>query len=328
MNRIYKFDTIKVICMMMVVLVHTLINSYGSVQQEMIRFPLLCYTMPMFTFISGYFSKPIQNLKKKVKQLLIPCIIFTLINDGIQILVNPEYHLSLVTPGFAMWYLWALFIYRTILPYVHKMPYIVIISFIFSWVAGFYNGINATLSMSRIICFFPYFLLGYKVAHDSKYTKLQQYILGTNWISTVLLLIIFAVWEIFIYTHPGHTIATGFNSGYGVSKFGIVLRILLQVTIIVTGYLFIRIIPNRPLSITKYGSRTMNVYLLHATVVLPFAYKVFPPLVDASIIVAVCMILVPTSICLIFFTNKIDTLIKYVFRQSNGSSADITPEAK
>lgn len=166
--------------MMMVVLVHTLINSYGCVQQEMIRFPLLCFTMPLFAFISGYFSKPEQQLKKNINLLLIPCLVFTLINDGIQYIVNPNYYFSLKTPGFAMWYLWALFVYRSILPYIYKIPHVILLSFVLTWCAGLYTGINSVLSLSRIICFLPYFLLGNKIAHEQKYIKMKESLLHKN----------------------------------------------------------------------------------------------------------------------------------------------------
>ena len=162
---------------MLVVIVHTLNNSYGDTGQEMIRFFCLCYTMPMFTFISGYLSKPHSSFRKNVTSLLIPCIIFTLVNDIIQIIVNPNYHFSLLTPGFAMWYIWALFVYRISLPYLLKIPHILIISFIVSWIAGFVPQINSTFSLSRIICFLPYFILGYKVANDNTFKKAKDAVL-------------------------------------------------------------------------------------------------------------------------------------------------------
>lgn len=176
-SRIYKFDSIKVWCMLLVVIVHTLNNSYGSVGQEMIRFFCLCYTMPMFTFISGYFSKPDSSFRKNVTSLLIPCILFTLVNDGVQLLVCPNYHFTLTTPGFAMWYLWALFVYRISLPYLAKIPYVVILSFVITWIVGFIPQINNTFSLSRIFCFLPYFLLGYKMAHEECFLKYKTLLL-------------------------------------------------------------------------------------------------------------------------------------------------------
>lgn len=117
-ERIYKFDTLKVICMMMVVLAHTLTNSYGCKEHEMIRFLLLCFTMPLFMFISGYLSKPESSFPNSFRYLLVPFIVLTFVYDGIQYLVNPSYVFSWKTPGFAMWYLWTLFIYRVSLRYL------------------------------------------------------------------------------------------------------------------------------------------------------------------------------------------------------------------
>lgn len=93
-KRIEKFDFLKVYCMLLVVIVHTLINSYGDVGQELIRFFCLCYTMRMFAFISGWFSKGELNFRKNIKQLLVPCIVMTILNDGIMYALNPQYHLN------------------------------------------------------------------------------------------------------------------------------------------------------------------------------------------------------------------------------------------
>lgn len=176
-KRIEKFDCLKVWCMMLVVVVHTLINSYGDVGQELIRFFCLCYTMPMFAFISGWFSKGEINFRKNIKQLLVPCIVMTILNDGIMYAVNPQYHLNILTPGFAMWYLWALFVYRTILPYIARIPYVILMSFILSWIVGFIPQINANFSLSRIVCFLPYFLLGHKIARDAQWSKIHDNIM-------------------------------------------------------------------------------------------------------------------------------------------------------
>lgn len=202
MSRIYKFDNIKVWCMLLVVVVHTLNNSYGNVGQEMIRFFCLCYTMPMFTFISGYLSKPKSSFRKNVTTLLIPCFLFTLVNDCIQLLVCPNYHFTLTRPGFAMWYLWALFVFRVSLPFLLKIPHVLILSFILTWIVGFIPQINSTMSLSRIFCFLPYFLLGYKIANEKYFYKFKSLILtpinkwGGNFVNLDILCVDAN------YTHP------------------------------------------------------------------------------------------------------------------------------
>ena len=72
------------------------------------------------------------------------------------------------------------------------------------------------------------------------------------------------------------------------------LRIALQFTIVLTGYCILKVFPNKETFYTKYGKRTLYVYLLHGLVVLPFAYIVFPSFGVATFIGKILMILVPT----------------------------------
>lgn len=314
--QIYKFDNIKVLCMILVVIAHTLINSYGNTGMEMIRFLCLCYTMPMFAFVSGYFSKPNLSFRKNIITLLVPCVLFTLINNLIELLVNPHYVFTLLMPGFAMWYLWALFVYRVSLPYIIRIPYIVILSFVITWIVGFVPQIANVFSLSRIICFLPYFLLGYKIANSQQGSLLNirnrvlttfnnrgGYFLG--------LIVIFAIWLIFIYLCPGHTYATGFASGYS-SVYSLFIRIALQITILLTGFFIICIFPNKELWFTHYGKRTLNVYLLHGIIVLPLAFQIFPPFSDADWYIRIIMILLPTVLCLFFFSKRVDLIMKKI----------------
>lgn len=127
-----------------------------------------------------------------------------------------------------------------------------------------------------------------------------------------MLLLAFVVWELFIYYFPGYTIATGFDFGYGLYVMPLLLRISLQVTILITGYCVIQVFPNKELWFTKYGKRTMNVYLLHGIIVLPFAYQVFPPFAEADWLVRILMILLPTVLCMALFSQPIDTMMKKI----------------
>ena len=80
----------------------------------------------------------------------------------------------------------------------------------------------------------------------------------------------------YYYISPGLTFATAFNDGYSGNINGLMLRIALQFTIVLTGYCILKVFPNKETFYTKYGKRTLYVYLLHGLVVLPFAYIVFP----------------------------------------------------
>lgn len=132
-----------------------------------------------------------------------------------------------------------------------------------------------------------------------------------NTLEVILLILIFVIWAIFIIKFPGHTYDTAFNYGYGFRIASFIIRCLLQITIIITGFIVLRLVPNYECQITKYGSRTLTVYLLHALIVLPFAYLIFPPLNSVpNIGVGILMIVLPTICCLLLFEKHIDRIFK------------------
>ena len=315
-KRIYNLDNVKVILMLLVIIGHTLLNSYGDDSIEYIRFICRCFTMPLFTFISGYLTKKEQAFWKNVKYLLYPCLLFTVVNDILQILVTPNYVFSWKQPGFAMWYLLALFIYRVLLPYLLRIKYVLLLSFLLSWLVGFIPFIGNDYSLSRIFCFLPYFLLGYFVAHENRFSIIKDAIFTKlNWRGYLVFIVLFLFWAFVIERYPGVTYATGFTNGFGLSIKGLFVRIALQVTIVITGFCVMKICPNKETFYTKYGSNTMNVYLLHALVVLPFIYLVFPSFGEATLFEKIALIIVPTICCLPLFSNIINQLMKIILCQ-------------
>lgn len=124
------------------------------------------------------------------------------------------------------------------------------------------------------------------------------------------LIVIFSFWTLVIIVHPGLTYDTAFAIPYGNHPFmKMLLRMIFQFTIIITGWSILNILPNRVTWYTCYGRRTMTAYLLHALIVLPMAYLVFPPFAIASVLQRVAMIVVPTFCCLPLFSLKVDTAL-------------------
>lgn len=87
------------------------------------------------------------------------------------------------------------------------------------------------------------------------------------------------------------------------------LRIVLQMTVAITGWCILMVFPNKQTFYTKYGSRTLYVYLLHGMVVLPFAYAVFPHFEEADLTTKILMVALPTSLCCLLFNRLISTFM-------------------
>ena len=316
MERNYKFDNIKVFLMLLVIIAHSMDNSYGDKGQEQIRFLCLSYAMPLFTFISGYFSKPQISASKLLKSLLWPCILMSVVNYTLQALVVKDYTFSLWKPAFATWYLWALLAFRFLLPYLCRIPHILPISFVVSWLAGFIPFVGTTLCISRIVCFLPFFLLGYYVCSQGNYRFVKEYLFkltnGGGWMLLLCFLMMFGM--ILGVIKPSVTYRTAFNSPYhpDYQFVEMLIRIMFQAIDIVGALCVIKLFPSHRTWYSQYALRTMNVYMLHALVVLPMAHVVFPPMDECSLFQKFLLIGVPVVVCLFLFSDFINRLMNYV----------------
>lgn len=127
-----------------------------------------------------------------------------------------------------------------------------------------------------------------------------------------------------IIVHPGLTYDTAFAVPYGnqpIIRF--VLRVALQFTAAITGFCFFKIMPNRVTWYTCYGRRTMTAYLLHAVIVLPMAYIVFPfPFAEATLWAKMAMIFVPTICSLPLFSYTVDSVLNRMLGNTKNRCPD------
>ena len=68
-------------------------------------------------------------------------------------------------------------------------------------------------------------------------------------------------WSCVILLRPGLTFATAFNYGYGGNIIGLILRIALQITIIVTGCCVLKIFPERKFLYKVWGADFVCIFI-------------------------------------------------------------------
>lgn len=124
-NRIYTFDNLKVVLIFFVIFHHCTvpyfvkdgINWQSSYIFDNIYIWTMTFTMPLFIVISGYFYKK-HGIKHNLRKYLYPCVLISVVNLTIAKL-SPAPFMSdrpLSYLGYAMWFLWVLFIYSIITP--------------------------------------------------------------------------------------------------------------------------------------------------------------------------------------------------------------------
>ena len=139
-NRIHRFDNLKGLAIILVVIGH-LIYLKNTKEINLIRNFIYIIHLPVFFFVSGYFSKieegqPIKSFKRLMIPFILFCIIYWLFQKYV-LLGNPK--TLFIYPGYGLWFLISLFFMKMLLPIMDKLRYPVLTSFIIAICIGFIN---------------------------------------------------------------------------------------------------------------------------------------------------------------------------------------------
>lgn len=273
--RNYRFDNIKCILIVLVVLGHFLELPKDSATADNIYRVIYLFHMPAFIFISGYFAK--FNPKKIVRSLICPYIIFQTIYlafHSMLILEEETFALQFTKPYWILWYLMAMIFYYLLIPFFqttdkHRQVITVSVAIIISLLAGFDSSIGYQLTLSRFFVFLPYFLMGQyfrtnydliikKWEHSSKiraYTYITAFIGATGSVLYIL------------NTKLSSFILYG-SLNYAKLDYGPSIRLLLLFFAICWIIVLFCLVPNKKIPfLSSTGKYTFWIFVLHGFVV-------------------------------------------------------------
>ncbi len=260
--RIAYYDNLKYILITIVVLGHLI----GKLKTDFYTEYFFIYTfhMPVFIFISGYFSKKIIDTKtfyKLIFTLLIPYLFFeTFYSISDSILYEKSFKLSFFSPNWGMWYLVSLLFWRLMLDIADKLKYTLPILILIAVMIGFTHA-GHTLSISRTFVFFPFFYLGFYLAkNDFDISTLTDY-------SKLGYAILILFYFILLMYEPQINLKWLWGS-YSYEKlnnieYGLFIRLFIMFGGTIIGFAFLSIIPKKKMFFTSMGALSMNVYLWH-----------------------------------------------------------------
>lgn len=167
-TRSSYLDNIKGILIFLVVFGHFLFDYQDNNVVNAIVQIIYLFHMPAFVFISGYLSK--SKNAKTINSLLKLFIAYFIFN-GMFLILNILRHgeVSILIPYLSYWYLIAMIAWRATIEPLSKIKLALPLSVIIALAVGFCPFINNVLAISRIIAFYPFFLLGYKL--DKSFIK-------------------------------------------------------------------------------------------------------------------------------------------------------------
>lgn len=302
------FDNYKAVLIFLVVMAHYIEPLGNDVDFGVfVRKAVYLFHMPAFAFVSGYFSKH-NSFEKLVKNLMIP---YTIAQIIFYFLANYLWDLDkdfqIFKPSYTLWFLLALFVWRCVIDRLSPIWGIMPLSFFVGILVGFDDSIGRYLSLSRMITFFPYFLLGYRF-NKERFVKIVDKVpikIGAIGGLSVIFSILYLVSD----RVRLRLLESACSYEEMEISYGWLQRGMLYIAATSVIYLLAIIMPRRKHWFSYIGSRTMGIYLTHGAIVKTLQhctswYEYFESTVGVIILIVFSVLL-----CLALSSNAVNQMV-------------------
>lgn len=271
-NRIPFWDNMKGILIFLVVYGHLLENITSSAAAFLYK-GIYLFHMPLFVFCSGYLAK--FSPKRILKKILLPYIIC----QAILCLTSPNRSMQFTTPVWTLWYLLALIVWMITIPFLEECPkknrfLVVLGAFALGSLCGMDDTVGYYLSVSRIVVFYPFFILGYYGKQWVRDRGWEQglwqngEIFHKKWIRLASLLALAAAIGLFICAEPFIKVKWLYGSySYNKGGYGIGYRLISYLIACQIGLFLFVWVPKTNTFFGIFGANSMVIYLLHGSVI-------------------------------------------------------------
>lgn len=211
-----------------------------------------------------------------------------------------------------MWYLWTLFLYNILTPWALKRvneKTLLLISLVLAFVSGFKFFGNNILDAQRVVNFYPFFVMGIMMKKHgdwiyatTKRAKLQWFAVYV--LATLAYVFLCLKWDGFCY-------GTGFMGTHGLSLYGAFKKWMNYILVVAMSLSVIKLMPNREYGFSRFGSRTMNVYMLHMIIVFLMSWNLLKPVMHEWYGYILYVVVVP-ALCLFLYSRTVDSFMKRI----------------
>ena len=164
-ERDYFFDNVKAVLIFLVVLGHFLLPIHEEGILVLIKRLIYVFHMPLFVFVSGYFSKRIYKDGrfnfKKILYLIKAYIVFVIAIQAVYAIsgFRSFSEIDFFSQSGAPWYLFAMIVWYLMIPFVRNLKPVPVIAvnIVLALVAGYFKNVGDFLCLSRILVFGLFF---------------------------------------------------------------------------------------------------------------------------------------------------------------------------
>ncbi len=283
-DRIYLFDNVKWLAIVMVVVGHAIgfltEASKGNQLEKNLFVIIYSVHMPLFIFISGLFIKPMDKDTKIPKDKIIAFIAIGIVLRAftaiLRILLGKHDYFYSVMDMYDS-YTWfmgaiAVMIFLTWLFRAYSPKIVFPVVLLVGCMAGYDKFLGDQFSLMRIVVFFPVFLIGYYLTPE-QILKLNS----NKWLKIAAVLVIAGFVTLCLMNKDfGATfrpLFTGRNRFTVLKKdqypFGAFYRLASYGISALMGLSVMCLVPNKSLGyITKMGAKTLQIYFWHRMILM------------------------------------------------------------
>ncbi|MGW7353828.1 acyltransferase family protein [Streptomyces sp. NPDC054784] len=234
---------------------------------EALYYVIYTFHMPAFILVSGYLSRSFTGkpgqLKRLVTGVAVPYLVFEIVYTFFMRWADdPNRAFSLQKPGFALWFLVALFIWRLTTPFWKTLRWPVPVALAIGVAASVTDDIGSDLNLMRVLQFLPFFVIGLQLRPEHfQLVKRREARLAA--VPVIALTLLFSYWAVprmskdwFLHEKSASEMAVPDWAGAAMylALFGCGL---------VLTACFLSWVPRRHMWFTALGGGTLYAYLLH-----------------------------------------------------------------
>ncbi|MFI7240687.1 acyltransferase family protein [Streptomyces qinglanensis] len=235
---------------------------------EALYFVLYTFHMPAFIIISGYLSRSFEGKPKQVQRLVTGVVVpYLAIQFGYTFFMrwandDPDREFHFQEPGFALWFLCALFLWRLTTPLWKSLRWPMPVALAIGAAASVTPSISGDLNLMRVAQFLPFFVLGLQLRpeHFKLVKRKEARYLA---VPVTLCAMVFAYWAVprmskawFLHDKAAEDMGVP-------SWAGAVMYLALFGCGLVMTACFLSWVPRRLMWFTALGAGTLYAYLLH-----------------------------------------------------------------
>ncbi len=264
-KRVKFWDNIKGVLIILVVLGHFLYELRSNLTLELITKVIYLFHMPAFVFLSGYFS---QSESARENEKLFRFLFYYAVGNIFFMWFSAVMYrttFNLLVPYYSYWYLIALVVWRKGINYITKSKAILPLSIIGALLIGLFPEVDNTLALSRITCFFPFFLLGYGIKKERVKQFLQRKGKKEVFLGLVLICTIITI-EIIVapYLSLDELLMDPYTN-----QSQILNRLVIFIIALGMIYGISMVIPKGKIPfLTKWGKNSLYIYIYHRLITL------------------------------------------------------------